>query len=98
MTLVALGVSLDGIGHVIAEQTAVRIVGEKIERLLGFSGGEHAAKRVERRAVPEILLAGLGRQTVGGPESRREKCVDGAASAVVDPHRERNADPRAQMV
>src|SRR5689334_17469993 len=69
-----------------------------LQRLFSFRSGEDAAQCIQRGAVPKILLAGFGGETVRSPEFRREQGVNRAWRAVVDADSQRDANPRAEMV
>lgn len=72
MALVALGPSLDGVGDVVAEESAVGVVGEVAQSCCRFSRLEDTAETIEGRAVPEGKVSGLGSQSIGRPEAWRE--------------------------
>ena len=96
MPLPALGIGLDRVGHVLAKQPAMRIAGEEVEGLGCFARLKDRPQRVERRAVPEDLVARLRRQPVDGPHVGGEKGVDRARFAIEKAHGERHADPGAE--
>jgi len=69
VALAALGPRLDGIGHVVAQQPALRVGVQQLGGPVGVAGVVDAAQRIERRAVPEGGAALLGQQTVVGQQS-----------------------------
>ena len=98
MTLTAFGPSLNGVRHMVAQQSGLGVAVQEVERPLCVAHIECSSQRVERRAVPESLVAGLRQHAVHGPQSRREQCVERSRGFLVDAHHQRDANPRAEHV
>ena len=70
MALAALGPCLNGIRHVVAQQTGLGVIVHILVGLVRIAGGINAAQGVEGGTVPESLVARLGQQAVLGPQLR----------------------------
>ena len=98
MTLGTFGPRLDGVGNMVAQQAHPGIIGQIAGGLLGLARGVDSAQGVERRPVPEGLVARPGQQAVFGPQFRRKERLDGRLLPFVDADGQRNADPRRRSL
>jgi hypothetical protein len=96
VTLVAFGPCLNGVGNMVAEQSASGVGGEVGEDAVLRSGGERAAHGVKGGAVPEGLTPHFGADAVRRPEMGGEEGIERAHGPIIDSHRQRGAYPGAQ--
>ena len=81
----------------VTQQAPLRIAVQQFGRTVGLPHVVDPAQGVERRAIPERRAALLGQQAVVGHQLGAEQRPDGAFAALLQPHDQRHADPRAQQ-